>query len=209
MICLLDLDGTLIDSTKRHWVLMQRLLQRHCPDLEGSFDPAVYMQYKADGHSGKQYLTNILHLEETKAREIQKEWQEQIEEEEYLELDVLYEDTLPFLQERKQKGESIVYLTARKNTLGLYRELEQLKIAAYAEQVIVVNPSAAKAEKIAATRALLTSDPQVMLIGDTENEQAVAEATGIRGYLLHRGFRSRRYWEAKEQDTYGSLKEIP
>lgn len=209
MICLLDLDGTLIDSTKRHWVLMQRLLQRYFPAIAGQFDPAVYMQYKADGHSGKQYLTDILHLEKTKAREIQKEWQEQIEEEEYLELDVLYEDTLPFLQERKQKGEHIVYLTARKNTQGLYRELEQLKIAAYAEQVIVVNPSAAKAEKIAATRALLTSDPQVILIGDTENEQAVAEETGIRSYLLYRGFRSRRYWEAKAQDAYGSLKEIP
>ncbi len=29
MICLLDLDGTLIDSTKRHWVLMAKLLKQH------------------------------------------------------------------------------------------------------------------------------------------------------------------------------------
>ena len=124
------------------------------------------------------------------------------------EADALYEDTIPFLQEAKQRGYRIIYLTARKNTQGLQRELERLKLAEYAEQVIVVDPSAAKEEKILATRALLASDPQVILIGDTENEQAVAEATGIPVYLLHRGFRSRKYWKTKGMATYNSLGDV-
>ena len=208
MICLLDLDGTLIDSTKRHWMLMEALLKEYCAECADAFAPTEYMEYKADGHSGKQYLTEILHLENAKASEVQGYWTKHIEEEQYLQLDALYEDALPFLQELKHRGYRIIYLTARQNTQGLHRELVRLNLAEYAEQVIIVDPSAAKEEKILATRALLASDPQVILIGDTENEQAVADAIGIPVYLLNRGFRSRKYWDTRQAASYDSLNEI-
>lgn len=208
MICLLDLDGTLIDSAKRHWLLMEEVLKKHCPEQAGSFDATAFMQYKADGHSGKQYLKEVLHLDDESSRRIQGYWQAQIEDEKFLETDLLYEDTISFLQQIQQKGYRIAYLTARQNSHGLNNELARLGIAEYAEQVIVVNPTAAKEEKIQATQVLRMFDPQVILIGDTENEQAVAEAVGIPVYLLHRGFRSRTYWAAKNVTSYENLHEI-
>lgn len=208
MICLLDLDGTLIDSAKRHWLLMEELLKKHYPKQAGGFGATAYMQYKADGHSGKQYLKEVLHLDEETSHKIQGYWQAKIEDEKYLETDLLYEDTIPFLQQIQKKGCRIAYLTARQNSRGLNNELARLGIAEYAEQVIVVNPTAAKEEKILATQTLQMFDPQVILIGDTENEQAVAEAVGIPVYLLHRGFRSRAYWETKNVTSYENLREI-
>jgi len=195
MTYLLDLDGTLIDSARRHWVLMEKLLQKYCPDKAESFDAAEYMQYKADGHSGKQYLTEILHLDVTKAGEIQKEWQVHIEDEEYLALDRLYDDTIPFLEEQKEKGDTIIYLTARQNRQGLYASLDRLDIRQYASRVIVVDPRNAKAEKIAAAQELLQAGEDLILVGDTENEYAVAQELQMPVYLLNRGFRSRKYWE--------------
>ena len=94
MICLLDLDGTLIDSAGRHRLLMGQLLKQYCPKQAGDFDPAGYMAYKADGHSGKQYLTEILHLDKEKAKEIQERWQARIEEEMYLDTDDLLAGTV-------------------------------------------------------------------------------------------------------------------
>ena len=195
MTYLLDLDGTLIDSARRHWVLMEKLLRQYCPDKAESFAAAEYMQYKADGHSGKQYLTEILHLDEAKAGEIQKEWQEHIEDEEYLALDRLYDDTIPFLEEQKEKGDTIIYLTARQNRQGLYASLDRLDIRQYASRVIVVDPRNAKAEKIAAAQELLQAGEDLILVGDTENEYAVAQELQLPVYLLNRGFRSKNYWE--------------
>jgi len=195
MTYLLDLDGTLIDSARRHWVLMEKLLQQYCPDKAESFAAAEYMQYKADGHSGKQYLTEILHLDEAKVGEIQKEWQEHIEDEEYLALDRLYDDTIPFLEEQKEKGDTIIYLTARQNRRGLYASLDRLDIRKYASRVIVVDPRKAKAEKIAAAQELLQAGEDLILVGDTENEYAVAQELQLPVYLLNRGFRSKNYWE--------------
>ncbi|MBR3102918.1 MAG: HAD family hydrolase [Lachnospiraceae bacterium] len=208
MICLLDLDGTLIDSTKRHWVLMAKLLKQYCPEKAGEFDAAGYMQYKADGHSGKQYLTEILHLEDAKAGEIQREWQAHIEEEEYLKLDQLYNDTIPFLEGRKEQGDTIIYLTARQSRQGLYAALDRLKIRDYASRVIVVDPRNAKAEKVAAAQELQRAGADLMLVGDTENEYAAAQELQVPVYLLNRGFRSKGYWEACEVITYESLLDI-
>lgn len=209
MICLLDLDGTLIDSTKRHWVLMQKLLKQYCPDIIGQFDPVEYMQYKADGHSGKQYLTEILHLDDAKAGEVQREWQERIEDEEYLQLDCLYDDTIPFLEARKEQGDTIVYLTARQSRQGLYSTLDRLEIRDYASQVIVVDPRNAKAGKIAAVRELLQAGEKMILVGDTENEYAVAQELQVPVYLLNRGFRSKKYWEMHGVSTSVDLLASP
>ena len=215
MICLLDLDGTLIDSADRHRLLMGQLLKQYCPKQAGDFDPAGYMAYKADGHSGKQYLTEILHLDKEKAKEIQERWQAQIEEETYLDTDELYADVIPFLehlrgsaQDRTGDGADIVYLTARQNRQGLLAELKRLGILEYASEVIIVDPANAMVEKIRAAREIREKDPQVILVGDTENEYAVAKELQLPVYLLHRGFRSRAYWAARGVTTYAGLNEI-
>lgn len=218
MIYVLDLDGTLIDSSERHWRLMGEILSEAAPQTVSEsvsgkrFDPAEFMRYKADGYSGSRYLTDCLKLTEDAADQIMALWRQQIEEERWLKLDALYPDTLDFLDRMKQKHVKIYYLTARKNQEGLLQELERLKIADYASEIQVVSPTDAREEKKRVVETILAEAGEdagsVCIVGDTENEYHLAEELSLPCYLLNRGFRSERYWKDRGVKSVASLYEI-
>lgn len=218
MIYILDLDGTLIDSSERHWRLMREILSKAAPEIVSEsasgkrFDPAGFMRYKADGYSGLQYLTDCLKLTEDTAGQIMALWRRQIEEERWLKLDVLYPDTPAFLDRMKQKHKKIYYLTARKNKEGLLRELEWLKIADYAVEIQIVSPADAREEKKRVVETILAEAGEdagsVCIVGDTENEYHLAKELSLPCYLLNRGFRSERYWKDRGVKSVASLCEI-
>lgn len=211
---ILDLDGTLIDSSERHYRLMEMLLKEYVPDIleKRTFLPAVFMQYKADGNSGKKYLLECMDIEEKKADCIMTAWQQQIEEEQWLRLDRLYPDAENFLEWLRGKGSDIYYLTARQKKAELFEELERLHIAEYPKEVKVVQPFHAFEEKKNFVRALMASvdavKEQFFVIGDTENEYRLAKELLLPYGILNRGFRSKRFWDQKEIVSYGSLVEI-
>lgn len=218
MIYVLDLDGTLIDSSERHYRLMQEILSGVAPETVSErvsgkhFDPVEFMRYKADGNNGSRYLTDRMELAEDAAHQIMALWQQQIEEERWLKLDVLYPDTLAFLDRLKQKHMKIYYLTARKNKEGLLRELERLKIADYAAEIQIVSPSGAREEKKQVVETLLAKVGEdaeaVCIVGDTENEYSLAKELNLPCFLLNRGFRSERYWKDRGVESLSSLYEI-
>lgn len=215
MIYVLDLDGTLIDSSERHSRLMQEILSEAAPKTVSErvsgrrFDPVEFMRYKADGNSGLRYLTDRLGLTEDAAGQIMSLWQQQIEEERWLALDVPYPDTLGFLDRLKQAHRKIYYLTARQNKEGLLWELERLGIAGYADEILVVSPAGAREEKKQVVEALLLStgkdEEAVCIVGDTENEYYLAKELSLPCFLLNRGFRSERYWEDRGVKSISSL----
>ncbi len=218
MIYVLDLDGTLIDSGERHYRLMQEILSGTAPEvISGSvpgrrYDPVEFMRYKADGHSGLQYLTDCLELGEEAARQIMALWQQQIEEERWLKMDALYPDTLGFLTRLKQKQSKIIYLTARRNKGGLLQELKRLEIDGYADDIQVVSPGdAGKAKKqVVETFLAKTGEDEgtVCIVGDTENEYHLAKELSLSCFLLNRGARSEQYWKERGVKSIASLDEI-
>lgn len=210
MIYVLDLDGTLIDSGERHWRLMQEILSGSVSGMH--YEPAEFMRYKADGHSGLQYLTDCLRLGEEAAGQIMALWLQQIEEERWLKMDALYPDTLGFLTRLKQKQSRIIYLTARRNKEGLLQELKRLEIAGYADDIQVVSPAdAGKAKKqVVETLLAKTGEDEgtVCIVGDTENEYHLAKELSLPCFLLNRGARSERYWMERGVRSIASLDEI-
>lgn len=211
MIYILDLDGTLIDSSERHSRLMRQIVSEAPQEImQGRrFDPVEFMEYKADGNSGLKYLTDQLGLEEDTAGQMMSEWRQQIEKECWLKLDVLYPDALEFLNRLKQKYRKIYYLTARQNKKGLLWELKRLGIDGYADETIVVSPADARKEKKAVVEEILRktgkADGTVCIVGDTENEYTLAKELSLPCYLLNRGFRSERYWQNRGIKSIDSL----
>ena len=59
MTYIFDLDGTLIDSTKRHWLLMMHILRQYNVSVNDGFG-LDFITYKSYGNSGYDYLTNVL-----------------------------------------------------------------------------------------------------------------------------------------------------
>lgn len=218
MIYVLDLDGTLVDSGERHCRLMQEILSGTAPEVMSErasgmrYDLAEFMEYKADGHSGLQYLTDCLGLGNEAAGQIMALWLQQIEEERWLKMDALYPDTLGFLDRLKQAHSKIIYLTARQNKEGLLQELKRLEIDGYADDIQVVPPAdAGKAKKqVVETLLAKTGEDEgtVCIVGDTENEYHLAKELSLPCFLLNRGARSERYWMERGVRSIASLDEI-
>ncbi len=218
MIYVLDLDGTLINSEERHWGLMGEILSGTVPEIMSGkasgmcYDPVEYMRYKADGHSGYQYLTDRLGLSREAAGQIMALWQQQIEEERWLKTDTLYPDTLGFLNRLKQRQSKIIYLTARQNKEGLLQELKQLEIDGYADDIQVVPPADAGEAKKRVVETILAKTEEdegtVCIVGDTENEYHLARELSLTCFLLNRGARSERYWKERGVKSLASLDEI-
>lgn len=217
----LDLDGTLIDSSERHYLLMQQVLDKK------SFNGAEFMKYKSDGNSGKKYLTECLNLPETDALEIMKLWQAQIEEEQWLSYDKLYPDTLEFLDWIKSRDSKIYFLTARQREEAVLNEVKRLGIADYANEICVVSPTEALEQKKAFVKKMIKEDSKtdviirddlsqdngihndlIHIVGDTENEYRLAKDLSLPYSILNRGFRSKKYWDNQGVSSVSSLREI-
>lgn len=204
MIYCFDLDGTLIDSRRRHTEVLRCVLEKNAVICTQE-KIAAYVPYKAEGKRTVEFLREVLGLEPSLAEKCAAQWVEAIEEEKYIEGDVLYEDTLAVLRELQDRG-TIVCLTARRVKAVVLAEMKRLGISAYMNKVFVVSPFRAKLEKQAVVRSLKRRD-EVMLIGDTEIEYAVAQEENVEGKFLHCGFRSKAFWERRQVVSYPSLRD--
>lgn len=192
MTYVFDLDGTLIDSTKRHWMLMKELLLNRNIRVPMSF-ANEYMEYKRNGYSGFNYLMSILQLDSSIANEIQNEWVEHIEDNKWLNLDTLYFDTNSTLQRIKDK---ILFLTIRENKEGLKKELERLSLNDY--EAVILDHKGSKAD-------VLRNIGNCIMIGDTEVDYRAAIDAGCVMYILNRGFRNVSFWSEYGIRTYCNL----
>lgn len=198
-----DLDGTLIDSTLRHKVVLQEALKASSAEVVSVEN---FVTYKADGYTTLQYLENVLQLEEDCARAVSGYWVEHIEDEKYLELDIWYEDSEIFLHYLSERGYDNIIITARKNKQYITDFINSSPVITKLDEIIVVSPMNAKTEKTRVLNERKTSDS--ILVGDTEVEYHAGTETGIKTYLLNRGFRSKEYWNRRNVKSYQNLMEI-
>ncbi len=193
----LDLDGTLIDSSARHILLLKDILLH-----EGLKAICVddYLECKRNGQSTKAYLVSQQGFSEERASYIAEKWVNHIEDSDYLKYDRLYEDVFPFLN--RIKGNTIIYLSARKNRAYLDKYLIDNLLDTYCLKTIVVSPANSKIEK--KRQIELINKDDVIVVGDTEADYF----DDIKCFMLNRGFRSKHFWDKKGVHSYSSLMEI-
>ena len=195
-----DLDGTIINSTKRHYLLLKKLLRDN--SIFVNFDHQEYLSYKRNGHNNYSFLTKKLNLDPELANKIQKEWINNIESPELISTDSLYPDAIKFLNDIKNLGHNIIFLTSRQSQENLHKELKHLGLMIFPKQIIVVCGS-----KVDALRNI--SDKPKIMIGDTEMDFEAAEESNAKSYILDRGFRSSHFLhKIGVKETYNSLGDI-
>ena len=196
-----DLDGTIIDSTERHHLLMGKLLKEAGHEIPYNF-AQDYMNYKASGHSGREYLEHRIQLPADLAVTIQQRWIAEIENQNWLEWDKLYTDAIPILEFLKEDNQRIMFLTIRRNKELLHKELQMLEINTYPDEVIVLSPK----EQVHKGDVLKKVDEPIdFMIGDTEIDYDAALQADVKSYILNRGFRNRAFWRRREVRSYESL----
>lgn len=178
-----DLDGTILDSRKRHEVLLQKLVSKHY----GFLDTSDLISFKREGFSNIDYLL-LKKIPEDVAKEIQKEWIELIETDEYLEMDTLYSDSLSILNKYSQDND-LILLTARKDSQRVFDQLKKFKIDKYFKEVCIVYPDNNVVEK--KCMYLRKYCAQIM-VGDTKVDYCAARSAGIEFIYRGDGFHSIR-----------------
>lgn len=195
----IDLDGTLLDSSKRHVVLLRKILKNQKIKLNIS----NYMSYKRAGRSTKDYLISK-GLDINTSNEICKKWVKNIENVKLLELDKLYKDSKEFL-EKYYKKYNLILITGRSNKKNTKTQINELNINKFFKKIEIIKPTKDISEK----KTKLTQKYKCFaIIGDTETEKKVSDNLKIKFYPISRGFRSKEYWGNLNVFSYSSLKRI-
>lgn len=193
-IIALDFDGTLLNSTERHRIVLDKVLY----DFGIRLNTSDLIKFKIEGYSNKDYLLNKGIVDNDK---ICTKWINLIEETIYLKYDKLYKDAIPFLRFCSSKKYKIVLITARINNFALHKQLKKLKIFTFFDSIFASSSKIEKAET-------LIKENVNIFIGDTELDKFAADIANVKFYALNRGFRSENFWNSRKQTSFSSLNEI-
>lgn len=180
-----DLDGTLINTDERLFQLhVYAAKKMHISHLRRG----QYLELKHNGISEK----NILKKMGTRKNiflDYQKKRMELIESSAFLKYDRLksgVRELLKFLS----STHTLVLLTKRKETRNCFLELKRCKIDSFFKQIMIEPRS-----KTEAIKNFFYSNSFIVsaIVGDTEEDAAVAQANHLRLILVSDGFRSKNF----------------
>lgn len=209
MIYIFDLDGTLIDSSRRHIELLKRIIYKNNIDVSyyGFLDR--YLEYKAKGHNTVSFLEKYFDLSNEQAGIITEEWIKHIEDEELLSDDVLYPDTIDVLE--RITGDNIIFfVSSRRNKEHAVKECKRFEIDRYAKKIFITDPEKGIKSKVDIFNYILREyGNELIVVGDTEVDYLAADSLNLKYYILNRGFRNKYFWDQKGvvsfPDLYGLL----
>ena len=178
----LDLDGTLVDDTKRHYATYVELLGM--PDLRGVPIPdKEYWGHRREGKPVDEILRKS-RLFPTKFKLFAERFAERLETPEMLALDTLRTGTETALGKLYTKT-PIVLVTQRRDATELANQLARLGVRKYFAEVLSGAPKEGRLLK-ARYRILPT---QALYVGDTETDVKAARAVGFEVWLVEGGHR--------------------
>lgn len=196
MTVFLDLDGTLVEVSRKYYAVYRDILKRHGYNTLGI---QSYWEMKRDGTSNRKIL---LHSNCGLSEEDYKiEFTELIEKNGYLRFDVLKAGARSTLEQLSGFGE-LVLVTMRKNRDALLKELEQLRIIDFF--IKVVNDDLGDDTKAWEKKEKLFKEhivgKQAFVIGDSEAEIKAGKNLGYKTIAVSNGIRTVQILRGLEPD---------
>ncbi len=169
-----DLDGTLVNPKKRLYKLFTELSGSNI-----SYDE--YWKYKKEGLNQVQMLELVGY--EFRHQLFKKTWLEEIERQDLLSFDDVFDDVFSTLEIAKANSIRMIIVTNRQSYDNLRWELEKIGISEYFDEVITTY------QKCSKDRAILSSEIDItnaIFVGDSKEDMEAAAALGICGVLICR-----------------------
>lgn len=180
-----DLDGTLLDSRKRHQVVMDYVLAEYGISL----DTSNLLAYKIEGYSNKEWL-RMKKLTPQDIERVNNRWIELIETEEFLAGDTLYPNVWQYL-EKLSNNNRLFLLTARNNKENTEKQISKLGISQFFDTISIVPSSKTTIDDKARLLKQFNVD---VFYGDTESDMKAAEDAHCDFRAVTTGFRSKQFW---------------
>jgi len=195
-----DLDGTLIDSSKRMYNLFCTL-NTNC---KMSYNE--YWDIKKQGHSQKQMLTNYYNYSNEMCEIFHKEWMENIENQSLLLLDTPFKDAIETLKKLSRKNDLFI-VTARQNKNLTIKQITNFKLIDYSKDVLITEQKVKKEKIIMQNIDSLNIND--IIIGDTKEDVDAGLALNIKKFGITTGMLNyNKLLMYKPDNIYNSLKEF-
>jgi phosphoglycolate phosphatase-like HAD superfamily hydrolase len=180
-----DWDGTLVDCRERQVAVLSEVLGRFSG---AAVDLDAWWGRKREGMSTQQSLI-AGGLTPPVAWAVTESWIEDVENERWLKLDVLFPQAVSALNLVLTQRFVPVVITARKNSDGVRSQIRNSSIGKLVEDIWVVNPAAAAQAK----GELLLRNHVRVFVGDTESDFLAAQMAGTLFGAVSSGQRSANY----------------
>ena len=192
MDIIFDLDGTLIDSSDRMYILFKKLIP------ECTFTKKKYWELKRNGESHCEIINKYFPCRSFE--EFEPLWLDMIEKENYLKLDKNYQDTIGILKYYSRCR--TILLTARQSRDLLFVELARLEIDGFFDEVFVTGGTKTKDEILcdAIKRGEIKNPSEDYFISDMGKDIVLGNNMGFRTVAITHGFMSK-----KELQKYNPL----
>jgi len=192
----LDLDGTLLDTSWRHYKLYKDILEMKRPiNNESTISKEKFWHMRRTGKKTRDILHESLPNEIIASFE--EEWLQKIEKKSYLRYDEPFlkvKSTLSYLN----REFDLVLVTLRNNTENLHWELSSLGLKNYFKAVI-----SGKGPKKGLVENYLTNDyreEKCLIVGDTEEDIKTGLELNMPTISVSCGIRSREFLEQFNPD---------
>lgn len=196
-VIILDLDGPLLDGRFKHYQCYKDILE------EKGYTPMQqekYWEMKRNRQDRKQLLAV------TEAEDIYDsfltEWIDRIESMEMLALDKIQPSVITKLQEWCNMGLYMVLATMRQHPEQLHKQLHDLEIKSFMDQIVVCDYLRGGIGKALAVKDVVQdlSPKNSLWVGDTEMDVEAAKFLGCPVWLIYQGIRSKAYLASLQTD---------
>lgn len=173
-----DLDGTLIDSRERLYILFQKLVKT------SHFNFDEYWALKRNRINHKKILKEYFNYLDEDIDDFENKWMEEIESIELLALDKPFNEIEVKLKELKEKY-NLYVITSRQFKDKAISQLENFNMIKYFKKILVTEQKYKKAQLILNSCNVTQND---YMIGDTGKDIQVGKSLGMKTIAVLSGF---------------------
>lgn len=184
-----DLDGTIIDGEKKHYACYRSIIEYY-----GGIPISREEYWRLKRNKIKRTVLLEKSCFQGTYEQYSSMWIENIERYEYLKLDILPVDNLSALYRIKKSGKKMKLVTMRHNSENLYRQLNELHLTDFFDEICVVN-ALSNGHKYDAFEK--KAKEKMLFIGDTEEDELSAAMLNSDFCAVTSGLRAKEYLHAK------------
>ncbi|AIJ04929.1 hypothetical protein JH146_0078 [Methanocaldococcus bathoardescens] len=204
-----DLDGTLIDTSDRHYKVYNDILKLN--GFQISISKEKFWELKREGKKTIEMLPNNCPKEF--AEKFKNEWIKRIEKREYLKLDTPIYGVSEVLSMLYNKNIELILVTLRHNESNLIWELKNLKLIRYFKEILVGSPLELKDKSILIKKYLTNHSSKtadLLIVGDSETDILAGKYLGISSVAVTYGIRSKNFLKKLNPEFYiDNIYELP
>lgn len=179
----MDLDGTLLDTSERHYRCYIEILGNNA-----ILDKDRFWELKRNAISTKDLLSETGY--DCNLLVYQQQWKTIIEDPTFLVLDKPYEGTIELLSRLKMKGYTLTLVTMRNNADTLIHQLNDVGFEIFLDNVISVDNTKGQTKSQAIIDRKGGKNNPVLWVGDTEQDICSAKELEIPVCAVANGIRN-------------------